>query len=63
VTDGIDPLGTAVLLGTTVIATALAAYLFQRRDIGIGAGHDWLQPVRRFLPQSGSAAAPAEETP
>ncbi len=46
VVDGIDPAGAAVLLGTTAVATALAAYLFQRRDLGIAAGGGWLQPLR-----------------
>jgi len=62
VADGVDPLGMTVLLATTVAATALAAYLFRRRDIGIGAGRDWFQPLLRALPILGAPSTPADET-
>jgi len=62
VSDGVDPLGMTVLLATAIAATALAAYLFRRRDIGIGAGRDWFQPLLRALPIIGTLSTPADET-
>jgi hypothetical protein len=38
VTSGADAVGTTILLGTAIVATGLAALMFQRRDIGVAGG-------------------------
>ena len=48
VTSGVDPAGVTVLLATAVVATGLAALMFQRRDIGVASG-PWTKQLRQAL--------------
>jgi ABC-2 type transport system permease protein len=53
VADGVNVVGVAVLLGTAIVATGLAAFLFQRRDIGVASGGALLDQLQKALPVLG----------
>ena len=48
VISGVDAVGVTVLLATAVVATGLAALMFQRRDIGVVSG-GWTKQLRQAL--------------
>ncbi len=58
VTNGVDVAGAAVLLGTAIVATGLAALMFQRRDIGVASGA-WTKQLWDALSGVGGRHEPA----
>ena len=59
VATGVDPVGVSVLLGTAIVATGLAAMMFQRRDIGVVASGALFARLRQALPAVGGLREPA----
>lgn len=53
VANGVDLVGVSVLLGTAIVATVLAAMMFQRRDIGVAAGGASFKRLRKALQVDG----------
>lgn len=58
VATGVDLVGVSVLLGTAILATGLAAIMFQRRDIGVARGA-WTKQLREALSVVGMRREPA----
>jgi ABC-2 type transport system permease protein len=57
VTSGADAVGTTILLVTAIVATGLAALMFQRRDIGV-AGGAWTKQLWDALSSVGRRNEP-----
>ena len=53
VASGVDLVGVAVLLGTAIVATGLAAIMFQKRDIGVATSGVLFDQLQKALPVGG----------
>ncbi len=51
--SGVDLVGVAVLLGTAIVTTGLAAMMFQRRDIGVATSGALFEQLQKALPVVG----------